>query len=82
MQKYLDITTDDYKIPLMPESEIVDHGAGNNDIHDVNLEKTRTIEQNLKRGNRFLSNNPFFNKKELITKHADHFSITTLFKLG
>ena len=66
MQKYLDITTDDYKIPLMPESDIVDHGAGNNDIHDVNLEKTRTIEQNLKRSY-MRSNNPYFNKKELIT---------------
>jgi len=79
--KLFESTKDDFGIPLKPESEVVDHTAGQNDVHALNDERVASIMANLNKNLQY-SNNPYFNKKELKTKHAMHLNPISLYKLG
>ena len=74
-------TKDDFGIPLRAESQVVDHNGGASEVHALNDERVSSVLANLKPSLQF-SNNPYFNKKELITKHALHLNPITLYKMG
>ena len=41
--KIFESTKDDFNIPVKPESEVVDHSAGQNDVHPLNDERVNSI---------------------------------------
>ena len=60
---------------------MVDHTAGQSEVHALNDERVSSILANLKTSLQY-SKNPYFNKKELITKHALHLNPISLYKMG
>lgn len=69
-------------VPTKHTSKYVDHSRGANGIHEPNDENPAAVLKNLKTKEFRNSKNPYFNKKQIKTKHAKFLDSNTLWQLG
>jgi len=64
------------------ESNYVMYYKAQNECHEGDDEKASAIIGNLSRDPRLLARNPYYNKTQIPTKHADFLDHDSLYKLG